>query len=167
MGSVRHGVCPLTRAPCKVQLINLTGLTTSEPEKTHILLSDISAPPGRQTTLQFEWRSEPTDVYSPATAPSVDLFGRPCSVRPSKIDNETAIAAPLLYVHLYQARFLFHRIFISILSRVCTFMPVDNPVKCVYFLSELLTYSQTPWRCREETRHSLYQTRSHARGGQQ
>jgi hypothetical protein len=86
--------------------------------------------------------------------------------RPSKINNETAIAAPLLYVHLYQARFLFHRIFIFILSRACTFMPVDNPVEWVYFLSELLTYSQTPWRCREETRHTLYQTRSHRRGGQ-
>ena len=166
MGLVRHGVCPLTSTPCKVQLINLTALTTSELEKTHILLSGISAPPGRQTTLQFEWRSEPTDVYSPATEPSVDLFDRPCSVRPSKINNETAIAAPLLYVHLYQARFLFHRIFIFMLSRACTYMPVDNPVEWVYFSSELLTYSQTPWRCREETRHTLYQTRSHRRGGQ-
>jgi hypothetical protein len=32
-------------------------------------------------------------IYSPATAPSVDFFGRPSSVRPGKIDNETAIAA--------------------------------------------------------------------------
>jgi hypothetical protein len=42
-----------------------------------------------------------TDVDPPATVPSLDFFGRSCGVRPSKIDDETAVAAPQLYVHLY------------------------------------------------------------------
>jgi hypothetical protein len=91
-GSAHLGVCPLTPAPCKAQLNNLTTSTTTELQKAHILLSSIIFPRRRQIIPQIEWRSGSTDVYSPAIAPSVDFFGRPCSVRPGKIDNETAIA---------------------------------------------------------------------------
>jgi hypothetical protein len=80
--------------PCtrKAQLNNLTTSTTTELQKAHILLSSIIFPRRRQIIPQIEWRSGSTDVYSPAIAPSVDFFGRPCNVRPGKIDNETAIA---------------------------------------------------------------------------
>jgi hypothetical protein len=83
-------------------------------------------------------------IYSLATAPSVDFFGRPSGVRPGKIENETAIAATQFHLHLYQALFSFHRIFVFRLSHAFTFVPVDNFVKYAYFLSELLTCGQYP-----------------------